>query len=200
MNDLRTPENQNISNRLTPPPFSTNLAENKGGVNRVGFLASSDFLPKMTLFLKRFPLSSTQNTPKFSACGGPKIWLPQNLIWADLVKIRGGVDRFDMSWYWYSMTFDLFQSRNFTTNDNQAECWLCNYSSELSGSLSRWQSVPTARRRRLAQPVFILASEFGGGNLAPKSAGFPPKWQKIDFNTIKLGGAFGFARITDPNE
>ena len=60
--------------QLIDPAFSTDLAENKRGVNRVG-------LPKMALFLKRPPLEN----PKI-----PRLRRVQNLTSPkfDLVKTR----------------------------------------------------------------------------------------------------------------
>ena len=61
--------NQGVSNWL-PPPLRSKSRENKGGQTSSNYSAS-DFGPQKGHFLKRFPLTSARNTPKFSACGGP---------------------------------------------------------------------------------------------------------------------------------
>ena len=61
---------------LETPPFGSKSWENKGGFQGSGSEdAQND--PDLDHFLKRFPLSSAPNTPKFSACGGPKSGLHQ---------------------------------------------------------------------------------------------------------------------------
>ena len=71
------------------PPSSPDPAKPRGVMEFSGRRAQI-LDPKMDHFQKRFPLSNAQNTSKFSACGGPKIWPPSK---SDLVKLRVGSSR-----------------------------------------------------------------------------------------------------------